>query len=365
MKQSNENIAFPRVRNFLRLWSEVAQGMFPFMREEFGELDEMDRIFVTVCESVVKPEAFEYAKWKGIGRPTTSRTSVFKAFLFKALYDIPTTRELARRLCRDVRARRLCGWNSAGDVPSEGQFSVVNKEFAERGFAERWFDDYVRTYVEGDLNATVSYDSAPITVRAKAENAKRMLEELDPDQPTPPSRLEWQAGEDADTALAELPQNCDWGCKRDAHGKPKHWKGGKVHAAVTRDGIPVAVAYTSASLHDSQVMIPLVKKASERMEHGFDLADAAYDAEAIRGASVEEGNVPVIDANSRRGERRHMTDTEREVYRDRGTDERFFSHLLDSHGGRHVRVRTPKKVFQHLMYGVLVISVEQTMRLLC
>lgn len=64
--------------------------------------------------------------------------------------------------------------------------------------------------------------------------------------PMPPSRLEWQAGEDADTALAELPQNCDWGCKRDAHGKPEHWKGGKVHAAVTRDGIPVAVVYTSA-----------------------------------------------------------------------------------------------------------------------
>lgn len=101
------------------------------------------------------------------------------------------------------------------------------------------------------------------------------------------------------------------------------------------------------------------------MEHGFDLADAAYDAEAIRGASAEEGNVPVIDANSRRGERRHMTETEREVYRDRGTDERFFSHLLDSHGGRHVRVRTPKKVSLHLMYGVLVIAVEQTLRMLC
>ena len=38
--------------------------------------------------------------------------------------------------------------------------------------------------------------------------------------------------------------------------------------------------------------------------------------------------------------------------------------LIDSHGGRHVRVRTPKKVLQHLMYGVLVIAVEQTMRLL-
>ena len=74
MKQSSENISFPRTRNFLRLWSEVAQGTFPFMREEFGELDEMARLFVMICESVVKPEAFDYAKWKGIGRPTTSRT---------------------------------------------------------------------------------------------------------------------------------------------------------------------------------------------------------------------------------------------------------------------------------------------------
>jgi len=365
MKQNDEAVNFPRTRNFLRLWSAVAQRMFPFMREELGELDEMDRLFVMICESVVKPEELGYAKWQGIGRPKTNRTAVFKAFLFKALYDIPTTKELARRLRHDVRARRLCGWNSTGDVPSEGQFSVVNKEFAERGFAEKWFGDYVRTYVEGGSCATVSYDSAPISVRAKAKNARRMFEELDPDQPVPPNRLEWQAGNDADTALAELPQNCDWGVKRDSHGKPKHWKGGKIHAAVTSDSIPLAVAYTSASLHDSQVMIPLVKKASERMAHGFDLADAAYDAETIREASAEEGNVPVIDANSRRGEQRHMTDTEREVYRDRGSDERFFSHLLDAHGGRHVRVRTSKKVFQHLLFGVLVIAVEQTTRLLC
>ena len=93
-----KNVSFPRTRNFLRLWSEVAQGTFPFMREEFGELDETAKLFVMICESAVKPEAFDYAKWKGIGRPTTSRTAVFKAFLFKALYDIPTTKELRRQL---------------------------------------------------------------------------------------------------------------------------------------------------------------------------------------------------------------------------------------------------------------------------
>ena len=59
MKQGGEIVSFPRTRNFLRLWSEVAQGMFPFMMEELGELDEKARLFVMVCESVVKPEALE------------------------------------------------------------------------------------------------------------------------------------------------------------------------------------------------------------------------------------------------------------------------------------------------------------------
>ena len=72
-------------------------------------------------------------------------------------------------------------------------------------------------------------------------------------------------------------------------------------------------------------------------------------------------------SNHRRGgEARRMTAAEKEIYKDRGTDERFFAHLIDAHGGRHVRVREPRKVWQHLMYGVLVVAVEQTMRaMLC
>ena len=41
--------------------------------------------------------------------------------------------------------------------------------------------------------------------------------------------------------MAELPVECEWGCKRDSQGKRMQWKGGKIHAAVTRDGVPIAV----------------------------------------------------------------------------------------------------------------------------
>jgi hypothetical protein len=45
-----------------------------------------------------------------------------------------------------------------------------------------------------------------------------------------------------------------------------------------------------------------MKKATERIGPHVALADAAYDAEQIRTASAEEGNVPIIDANKRGGE---------------------------------------------------------------
>lgn len=36
MKTQDDDTISPRGRNFLRLWREVAQGTFPFMREETG-----------------------------------------------------------------------------------------------------------------------------------------------------------------------------------------------------------------------------------------------------------------------------------------------------------------------------------------
>ena len=61
--------AKPEECNFLRLWDGLAQRTFPFMEDEVGELSAKARLFVTVCEAVVKPETFGYAKWKGVGRP--------------------------------------------------------------------------------------------------------------------------------------------------------------------------------------------------------------------------------------------------------------------------------------------------------
>ncbi len=254
------------------LWDELNQGLFPWIDDNIGELDARHRLFRTVCEAVIRPREFEYAKWKGNGRPPASRLKIFKAFLLKAVLNVKDTKELVRMLRAEPLSRRLCGWDSPGLVPSETRFCCVFGEFAERGFTDEWFAEMIVKH-HGDIPAeTVSYDSAPVEVRTRTAEAN----------------------------MAELPVECEWGCKRDSQGKRMQWKGGKIHAAVTRDGVPIAVKYTSASLHDSQVMVPLARQASERVPHLFDLADAAYDAEPIRAACAELGTVAVIDANPRR-----------------------------------------------------------------
>ncbi len=51
-------------------------------------------------------------------------------------------------------------------------------------------------------------------------------------------------------------------------------------------------------------------------------------------------------------------------YRERSTVERVNGRLKDDFGERHVRVRDHGKVFCHLMFGILALTVEQLMRLI-
>ena len=128
--------------------------------------------------------------------------------------------------------------------------------------------------------------------------------------------------------------------------------------------IPVSFILSSASLHDSQVAIPLAQMTAERIINLYDLADAAYDAKEIREMSARLGHVAIIDHNARRGEKIEFSPAEARRYNERTAVERVNSHLHEEHGGRHVRVRGPVKVAAHLAFGLLVIAAEQMLRML-
>ena len=99
--------------------------------------------------------------------------------------------------------------------------------------------------------------------------------------------------------LADLPTACDVGAKRNSKGYKETWIGYKLHLDVACGQIPVSCLLTSASVHDSQVAIPLMTMTGAHVSYLYDLMDAAYDAVAIAAHSKTLGHVPIIDRNFR------------------------------------------------------------------
>ena len=157
-----------------------------------------------------------------------------------------------------------------------------------------------------------------------------------------------------------------WAARRTACGFKETWTGYKLHIDTADGDIPVTAILTSASVHDSQAAIALMRLTGERVTYLYDLADAAYCSGVLREVSRQEGHVPLIDHNPRRGEKIEFAPHEAERYKARSQAERVNSLLKDNHGGRHVRVRGAPKVYvyTHLMFGILVIAAEQILRLL-
>jgi hypothetical protein len=90
--------------------------------------------------------------------------------------------------------------------------------------------------------------------------------------------------------------------KKNAKGYAETWNGFKLHVDINDIGLPLSAVLTSASVHDSQVAIPLMKLTSGKVQYCYDLMDAAYDAQQIWAQSKKLNHVPIIDRNPRNGE---------------------------------------------------------------
>ena len=309
-----------------------------------------------------------------------------RAFLAKAVFDIPTTRALIERLQVDRRLCRLCGWSGVGRLPSEATFSRAFSEFAAGGLARRLHEALIARTMEDHLVQHISRDATAIAAREKPQpkrakpkkRRKRGRPRKGEEGTKEPSRLERQLTMTLPQMLADLPKPCDVGMKKNAKGLVEKWIGYKLHIDTADGGIPISCIMTSASTHDSQVAIPLGTLTAGRVENLYDLMDSAYDSIEIWAHSISLGHKPIIDVNPRQlgrhaggveaGEEgaagRSVSSSPRSIAtRGRSTAERLNGRLKDEFGGRHVRVRGHDKVFAHLMFGMTALAVSQLMRL--
>ena len=116
----------------------------------------------------------------------------------------------------------------------------------------------------------------------------------------PLSKIEQQKTRSLTENLADLPRGCDFGRKAGSKGYFEIWVGYKLHLDVIDGDIPVSALLSSASVHDSQVAIPLAQMTAQRVCSLYDLMDCAYDAPAIREFSRALGHVPLIEPHPQR-----------------------------------------------------------------
>lgn len=308
------------------------------------------------------------------GRKLLEREALARSFVAKTLCRYPTTRDLIRALHSAENLRRLCGFVTSMNIPSESTFSRAFAEFAASGLGNRVHDNLVKDYLTGELVGHISRDSTSIVGREKP--AKKMAKEPknprkqgrpakgEQREPAVEKRLDRQARQSAEEAILELPVICDRGTKKNAKGYKMSWNGYKLHLDINDVGLPVSSIVTSASLHDSQVAIPLIKLTSSKVSYLYDLMDAAYDAKRINETSRELGHVPITDKNGRGKEVIPMAPHEAERYKIRSSAERANSRLKEEFGANSVMVKGHCKVTQHLMFGVITLFADQLLRLL-
>ena len=364
-------------------WFVFQRELFPALEEEIGPLGERYELFVTVLE-FVRVERFLASFYALPGRPQEDRAALARAFIAKAVFQLPTTRALIERLAVDRPLRRLCGWSRLGQVPSEATFSRAFNNFAESALPSRLHEVLIEKTMQGHLVGHVSRDSTAIKGREKPTpkppakpKRGRGRPRRGEHRPKQHRRLQRQPQMTLPQMLEDLPRACDVGVKRNAKGYQESWVGYKLHIDAADGAVPLSCILTSASLHDSQAAIPLATLTATRVTNLYDLMDSAYDAPEIRAHSESLGHVALIDVNPRNAARKLELKTETQAqraaghvypehlrYRERTTVERINGRLKDEFGARQIRVRGHAKVLCHLMFGILALTVTQLLRLL-
>ena len=378
-----------------QFWNHLQHELFPFLREEdhLALSPALGKV-IRVLE-FTQIDRFIPSSRGCVGRPPQDRVALARAFVAKAVLDLPTTEALIDRLQADQALRRICGFERFHAIPDASRFSRVFAEFTAWALPARVHEALIRAQLGDQLIGHIARDSTEIEAREKlapkaaaAAAPTGLFAEATVDAaaaatdpvPAPPKKrgrprkgeerpkeltvIERQVDQSAAASLAQLPTACDVGSKNNSKGFKETWTGYKLHIDTADGDIPVTAILTSASLHDSQAAIPLMRLTGERVTYLYDLADAAYCSGVIRAVSRQEGHVPLIDHNARRGEKIAFAPHEAERYQVRSQAERVNSLLKGNYGGRHVRVRGAPKVYTHSMFGILVIAVEQILRLL-
>ena len=376
----------------------LQQHLFPCLEVSLGPLTTQLKLLTAVV-ALVPLDGLLRARRARTGRPAKDRAALATAFLAKAIFNLSTTRDLIDRLRVDELLRQLCGWGSAEALPHESKFSRAFAEFAASELPQQLHAAMIATTQQQRLIGHIARDSTAIPVRErfpktlpqkkqKKRAAKKRKKRTTAKHPKGSftrakasergTRIQRQRHQKLEAMLADLPRQCDLGAKTNSQGHQHYWRGYKLHLDVADGQLPISAVLTSASVHDSQVAIPLMMQTSARVDYLYELMDSAYDAASIHDHSRALEHVPIIAPHSRRGTKKpsqlpkvfppkpapQLSWAQQDRFKERTMVERVNGRLKDEFGASHIRVRGAAKVMAHLMFGVLALTADQWLRLI-
>lgn len=364
----------------------LQQDLFPSLQAALGPLSSHLQLVVSVV-SLLPLGRLLYPLRRRSGRRAKDRESLATAFVAKAILNLSTTRDLIDRLRVDEALRKRCGWRTPQAIPHESKFSRAFAEFAALQLPQKLHEAVIAATQKERLIGHIARDSTAIPAREgmpphrpqpKPKKAKRRKGSFPKAQARQRgTRIQRQRHQDLPTMLADLPTQCDFGAKKSTRGSDQFWFGYKLHLDVADGQVPISAVLTSASVHDSQVAIPLMTLTSQRATYLYDLMDSAYDANPIHDHCRQLNHVPIIAPHPRRGTKKpsqvpkafpakptpELDWAQQDRYKERTMIERVNASLKDEFGAAKIRVRGPAKVMAHLMFGVLVLTVDQLLRM--
>lgn len=357
------------------LFNSIQRSLFPALEEELNELSVHEKEFVRTVELTDPSKFINEYKWLGYGRKPSERLCLIKAFIAKPIFKISQTATLIDTIKSNPKLRRLCGWERVSEIPSESTFSRAFEQFANTGFPQRLYDALIKNNLGPKLFGHRSTDSTSVKGREKScrkntptkklKKKKRGRPKKGQERKKEPRRIELQKTRTLKENLDDLPKTCDWGCKKDSKGKKLYWRGFKLHLDCVDGDIPVSAVVTSASVHDSQVAIPLAQMSYDKITNLYDLMDSAYDISEIHDFSKSKNKIPIIDNNPRRNLSKKEMDPAKKIrYRERSSVERANSELKDNYNLEAIRVQGQKKVTCHIIFAVIALAAKKIFNLL-
>jgi hypothetical protein len=355
------------------LKTRIQENLFPHLRECLDDpLTEKQKDLIMILEVIEIERPVRHLNESWTGRPPEDRCSLARSFVAKAVYNLDNTRMLIDLLHNMPPLRKICGFVQRNDIPSEATFSRAFAQFALSGLGDVVHTALVNAHLSDELIGHIARDATAIEgnekplkkeKKEKAPKKRGRPKKGEIREPKEKTRLAIQVNQSPSQALQDIPASCDVGTKKNSQGYRETWIGYKLHIDTACNGLPLTAVITSASVHDSQVAIPMMKLTAQRVTSFYDLMDSAYDAESIYHVSRSLGHVPIIDKNPRNHGAIPFAPAEEIRYNERTAAERTNGRLKEEFGGRHVMVRGHKKVKLHLMFGIIALFADQLLRL--